>query len=316
MDMKAVIIDNFGDENEFKIRFVPIPSLDKDQVLIKLEYAGVGSWDVFEREGGYSRMLDIVPAFPYVLGSEGCGRIVKIGENVSRFKSGDTVAAAGFLNPKGGFYAEYVAVDERFVTHIPSFFDVREASVVLGVGITALRGLVYILNIQKNERVCILGASGGIGHLAVQMAHRLGAQVYAVATGKDGVSLIKTYGVNKICDGSSKNIVSILDEMEFTQFDKALILASSQLGDEICRRVKPKGVVAYPSGIFPEPTCHKNIKKYNGDPDADIIGHLIEMIEEYKIRPHISREYLLTEVSKAHRLITAHHLGKFSLKIN
>jgi len=316
MEMKASVIDKFGDENEFKTKFIPIPSLDKDQVLIKLEYAGVGSWDVFEREGGYSRMLGIVPAFPYVLGSEGCGRIVNVGENVSRFKSGDTVTAAGFLNSKGGFYAEYVAVDERFVTHIPSFYDMREASVVLGVGITALRGLVYTLNIQKNDRICILGASGGIGHLAVQMACGLGAYVYAVATGKDGVELTKTYGVKRNCDGHAENIASILDEMDFNQFDKALILANSQLGDEICRRMGPKGVVAYPSGVFPEPTRHKNIQKYNGDPDAEIIRHLITMIEEYKIKPYISREFSLAEVAKAHRFITGHHLGKVALKIN
>lgn len=316
MGMKAAVIEKFGDENGFMTSTVPLPSLDKNEVLIKLEYAGVGSWDVFEREGGYSQMLKIVPAFPYVLGSEGCGRIVAVGENVSRFTSGDTVAAAGFLNPKGGFYAEYVAVDEKFVTNIPSFYDMREASVLLGVGITALRGLLYTLDIQKNDRLCILGASGGIGHIAVQMAYGLGSQVYAIASGNDGVELIQKYGVNKVCDGHSENIVSVLDEMNFIQFDKALILANSSIGDKICQRIKPKGVIAYPSGIFPEPTGHNNIQKYNGDPDAEIIRHLIKVIEKYRIKPYISREFSLTEVSEAHRFITKHHLGKIALRIN
>jgi NADPH:quinone reductase-like Zn-dependent oxidoreductase len=313
--MKAAVIEAFGDESEIKTRSVPIPSLDGNEVLIRLDYAGIGSWDLFEREGGYARMLGLSASFPYVLGSEGCGRIVDAGKGVSRFKEGDVVAAAGFLNPKGGFYAEYVAMDEQLVTHIPSFYDTREASAVLGIGITAVRGLIDTLEIRKEEKVCILGASGGIGHIAAQIAHGAGTRVHAIAAGNDGVELLSNYGITKVCDGREKSIVRVLDEMDFKGFDKALILAGGELGDEVCRRMSPKGVVAYPSGVFPEPTGPGIVKKYNGDPDKSIIQRVVSIIEDYRIKPHICREFPLHETALAHSFIKGHHLGKAVLRI-
>lgn len=316
MEMRAAVIERFGGESEFKTKMIPLPSLDDDQVLIRLDYAGVGSWDVFEREGGYARMLGLAPAFPYVLGSEGSGRVAATGKRVARFKAGDAVAAAGFLNPKGGFYAEYVAVDERFVARIPSAYGNREASAVLGVGITALRGLAYALDLQKNERVCILGASGGIGHVAVQLARGMGAHVHAISSGADGAALVAGYGIARNCDGRAENIAAVLDELEFDRFDKALILAGGPLGDELCRRMKPNGVAAYPSGVYPEPTGHGNIRIFNGDPDADIIRQLVSAIEEYGIRPYIGGEFPLHEAASAHRHIAGHHIGKTVLRID
>ncbi len=314
--MKAAVIDDFGEENEIKTRSIPIPSLDEDEVLIRLDYAGIGSWDLFEREGGYARMLGLSNSFPYVLGSEGSGRIVDTGKVVSRFKTGDAVAAAGFLNPKGGFYAEYVAINENLVTHIPSLYDTREASVVLGIGVTAVRGLIDTLDIKQDEKICILGASGGIGHIAAQIAHGAGARVHAIAAGNDGVELMSNYGISKVCDGRAESIVRVLDEMNFKRFDKALILAGGELGAEVCRRMGPKGVAAYPSGVYPEPIGPGIIKKYNGDPDRGIIQRVYSVIEDYKIKPYIGGEFPLHEVALAHSFIKGHHLGKAVLRIS
>ena len=89
--MKASVIRRFGEENELVIDYLPIPNIDDNQLLIKLEYAGVGTWDIFEREGGYSKILGVIPSFPYILGSEGAGTVIEIGKSVTRFKTGDRV---------------------------------------------------------------------------------------------------------------------------------------------------------------------------------------------------------------------------------
>ena len=140
-DMQAVALDQFGGPEALKLQTLPVPEVGPDEVLVRVESAGVGVWDPFEREGGYAEMLGIEPQFPYVLGSEGAGVVAAVGESVSRFKKGDRVYAAGFLNPKGGFYAEYAAVKAELVSHVPDGLTIEQAGVMSGVAITALRGL-------------------------------------------------------------------------------------------------------------------------------------------------------------------------------
>lgn len=122
------------------VEFLPWSSIDDNDVLIKVEYAGVGQWDIFEREGGYDEMLGLNSKFPFILGSEGSGVICVKGNNVDKFCIGDKVYATGFLNPKGGFYAEYVSIDSKYVSIIPESITLQEASIISGVGLTALRG--------------------------------------------------------------------------------------------------------------------------------------------------------------------------------
>ncbi|MCG8458547.1 MAG: alcohol dehydrogenase catalytic domain-containing protein, partial [Holophagales bacterium] len=160
--MLAVALDRFGGPEELGLRTLPVPEVGPDEVLIRVESAGVGEWDPFEREGGYAEMLGIEPHFPYVLGSEGAGVVAAVGESVSRFKKGDRVYAAGFLNPKGGFYAEYAAVKADVAAHIPDGLTTEQAGVTPGVAITALRGLDDTLTLKSGESVMVFGASGGV----------------------------------------------------------------------------------------------------------------------------------------------------------
>ena len=170
--MKAAVLHAFGNEHQLATEFIPVPDVGEDEVLIKVEFAGIGQWDLFERQGGYAEMLNMEVEFPYVLGSEGYGTIISKGENVNEFEIGDKVMAAGFLNPKGGFYAEYATVDRKYVTLVPASLNAQEAGGILGVGITALRGLEDVLQLQKGDSVVILGASGGVGYIAVQLARK------------------------------------------------------------------------------------------------------------------------------------------------
>lgn len=198
--MSAVAIDQFGGLEVLEVQTVPVPDLGPGEVLIRVEIAGVGEWDSFEREGGYAEMLGMEPSFPYVLGSEGVGVVAAGGAQVDRFREGDQVYAAGFLNPKGGFYAEYAVVDAGLVSPIPEPLTTEQAGVMSGVGITALRGLRDTLALKPGESVMIFGASGGIGHVAVQLAKRMGARVLAVASGDDGVALAERLGADARCE--------------------------------------------------------------------------------------------------------------------
>ena len=95
--MQAAAIDKFG--GEISPHTLAVPNAGADEVLIRVESAGVGVWDPFEREGGFAKMMGRKGKFPYVLGSEGAGTVKEVGEKVRKFKKGDRVYAMALANP-------------------------------------------------------------------------------------------------------------------------------------------------------------------------------------------------------------------------
>jgi NADPH:quinone reductase len=85
--MQAAAIDRFGGIETIQLQTLPVPDIGPDEVLIRVEIAGVGVWDALEREGGFAQMFGTEPKFPYVLGSDGAGFIAAVGEQVERFKA-------------------------------------------------------------------------------------------------------------------------------------------------------------------------------------------------------------------------------------
>lgn len=316
--MKAVVIDRFGGPDELVMRDVPVPNIEDDDVLIKVEYAGIGQWDTFEREGGYDEMLGLHSKFPYILGSEGSGTICAKGKNVDSFAIGDKVYAPGFLNPQGGFYAEFTAVDSKLVSLIPNSITVKEASAISGVGLTALRGLEDVLRLKKDESIMIFGAGGGVGHLAVQLAQNMGARVFAIASGEDGVAMLRKLGVGAVVDGRKDNVLSAAREFAPTGFDTALFTTGSKLVNSLVQNVCDDGRIAYPNGIYPIPDTRPDISVtgYNGEPEPEIIQRLNNWISSGKLRVHIDEVFLLKEAYKAHRTLKDHYVGKLCFKVN
>ena len=315
--MRAAVIERFGGADELIVQEIPVPETAPGEVLIRVEYAGVGVWDVFEREGGYARMLGIEVRFPYVPGSEGAGSIAGVGEKVSRFRVGDRVYAPGFLNPKGGFYAEFVAVDADYVSFVPASLTTGEASVLPGAGITALRGLVDVLKLKPGESVAVFGASGGVGHVAVQLAKQMGARVFAIASGSDGVAMVKGLGIGCVIDGRRDDIPSAARSCGFDDLDAALLTAGGEAAGQVVSSIRSGGRVAFPNGIYPEPVSRPDVRieGYNGEPEQEIIRRLGFLVDSGVIKPHIDRIFPLERAADAHRYIEGHHAGKVALRV-
>lgn len=314
--MKAAVLHAFGNEDQLATEFIPVPGVGKNEVLIKVEFAGIGQWDAFERQGGYAEMLGMEVEFPYVLGSEGSGTIALKGANVSGFEIGDKVMAAGFLNPKGGFYADFAAVDQKFVTLIPVPLNAREASGILGAGITALRGLEDILQLQKSESIVIFGASGGVGHLAVQFAQKIGARVFAIASGADGVAMVRNLGIENAADGYGEHLLAAARAAEPEGFDAALLTAGGETAKTVMQSMKKDGRIAYPNGVHPLPESeHVKAVSYNGEPDADIISRVVQYVKNGNVKTHIDKMFTLEKASAAHVALQRHYLGKLVLEI-
>jgi NADPH:quinone reductase-like Zn-dependent oxidoreductase len=297
---------------------VPAPDGEPEDVLIRVAYAGVGEWDAFERQGGYAEMLNMNPEFPYILGSEGSGIVIAQGEKVSNVDLGDQVYAPAFLNPNGGFYAEYAAINAKYVSRIPDGLTMQEAAVISGVGITALRGLEDVLQLQQGESILIFGASGGVGHIAVQLAKALGARVFAIASGEDGVAIMKKLGCDAVVNGKDGDISSMARKFAPFGFEAAIFTAGGEAANAAVNCLRKGGRLVYPHGIHPELRIPAGIRAtgYNGEPEPEIIARLQRYILRYRLTVHISHIFALKDANKAHVALHNHYSGKICLKVN
>lgn len=315
--MRAVALDKFGGPEALKIQNLPIPQLEADEVLIRVEAAGVGAWDPFEREGRFVEIMGVKPTFPYVLGTDGAGTIAAIGKDVSRFKEGDRVYAAHLANPKGGFYAQYVVVKSDNASLIPGDLSTEQAAVLPTDGLTALTGLESVLGLKSGESLMVFGASGGIGHLALQLAKRLGAKVFAIASGDDGVQFAKKLGADGAVDGRGENVLNAAKEFAPNGIDAALITAGGPDTDEALSAIRKGGRIAYPHGVMPEPTAPDGvaIEAYDGENTPALIDRLNTLIDSGPFEVHVDRTFRLEEAADAHKALDEHHLGKTALLI-
>src|SRR4051812_3808885 len=122
--MRAAAIDRFGPPEVLTLHELPTPKLGPGEVLIALHAAGVGVWDAEARKGNYATGRE---RFPLILGTDGAGVVVERGSRVRRFDIDDRVWAYEFSNPKGGFYAEFVAVKAENVGSAPQSLTLLEA---------------------------------------------------------------------------------------------------------------------------------------------------------------------------------------------
>lgn len=315
--MRAVVIDSFGGPEQLHECPVPVPSPGRGQVLIRVEVAGVGSWDPLEREGCYAEMQGTSPSFPYVLGSEGAGTIAAVGDGVTGRAVDERVFAASFLNPAGGFYAEYVCVDAGLVAPVPAGMSASQAAVMGGVGMTALRGLQDVLEVRSGETLLVHGASGAMGHLAVQLGKRLGARVLAVASGEDGVALAARAGADLSIDGRAGQVADGVRRFSADGLDAALLTAGGPQADAAVAAVRPGGRAAYPTDVFPEPASAPGVEPqaFDGDLDAEILERFVALIRERPLDVHIAREFTFDQIPAAHQALRDHHLGKLAIRI-
>src|ERR1043166_5003835 len=111
--MRAAALDRFGGIETIQMKNLPVPELAPDEVLLRVESAGVGVWDPYEREGEFAKMFGTKPRFPYVLGSDGAGTVAAVGQQVRGLKEGDRAYAHSLAGPQGGVYAGFAGVQAQ-----------------------------------------------------------------------------------------------------------------------------------------------------------------------------------------------------------
>jgi NADPH:quinone reductase len=313
--MRAAAIDRFGPASVIKVHDLPLPKIGAQEVLIAVDTAGVGIWDAKTRSGKWAEGDD---EFPRILGVDGSGTIAEVGSRVKRFAVGDAVYAYSYDNPKGGFYAEYVAVAASKVAPVPAGLDLQTAGAIPVLGLTALQGVDDALGIRSGENVIIHGASGNVGMFALQFAKARGARVLATASGRDGVAFARRLGADEAVDGKRADIVAAARAFAPDGIDAVLAFAGGKDLTRCLDALRKRGRAAYPYGVEPEPRKRKGItiESYNAVPGVREFARLERAIEESDFEVPIAAAFKLEGAAEAHRRVEkGHGVGKIVLRV-
>jgi NADPH:quinone reductase len=313
--MNAAAFDEFGPPRVLKLHQIPVAKPGPREVLIALHAAGVGSWDGLVRNGSW-KPWGPNARFPIVPGTDGAGIVAATGADVRDVRVGDPVWACHYSNPTGGFYAEYIAVDAGSVGRAPDHLTLVEAGAAPTTGLTALQGIDKALHLRRGETILIVGASGGVGSLAVQFAAFRGARVIGTASSPEAATLVRSLGADDVIDARRPEEIARLKELAPDGLDAVLALAGGKGLEGCIDFVRANGRVAYPNGVEPEPRRRtgSRLVAYDGEYGPEEFGALARAAAESRLRVPIAATYPLDRAAEAHtRIEQGHLIGRVAL---
>lgn len=334
--MKAIVLKELGGPEQLQYTEVPIPTIKKGEVLIKVKNAALNRRDVWITYGQYPGMK-----LPSILGSDGSGVVSEIGEEVSSIQVGDKVVINPSLNwgddpnhysvdhhilgmPTDGTYAQYVVVPEENVFKKPTSLTFAEAATIPLGGLTAYRALFTRGNVQKGENVFIPGIGGGVALLALQMAVAKGTNVFVSSSDDEklekAMQLGAKGGVNYKKENWVKDVIQQMDGGAEVIIDS---IGGSSFHDFI-KIARPNGrIVSFgaTSGVVKDLVMpriffkHLNIMGSTmGNPNE--FAKMLDLFEEYKIKPVIDHVFPLEQAIEAQkRMEQGAGIGKIVLEI-
>jgi NADPH:quinone reductase-like Zn-dependent oxidoreductase len=209
--MQALRMHEYGTSEVLRVEAVAVPTPKSGEVRIRVHAAGVNPVDWKVRSGRLQKSYPV--PLPYTPGRDISGTIEALGSGVTRWKIGDAVIA----NSSGGGFAEYVVVAEGDVARKPKRLTYEQAAGIPVASLTAWRTLIETADVKTDQRVLIHGGAGGVGSIAVQLAHWRGAHVIATASERNH-EYLKSIGADEVIDyrttrfeEAAKNIDVVLD---------------------------------------------------------------------------------------------------------
>jgi NADPH:quinone reductase-like Zn-dependent oxidoreductase len=307
--MKAVRIHEFGGPEVLKLENLPTPEPAAGEVLIEVRAASVNPVDYKIREGKYPAVK--ADQLPITLGRDAAGVVAKVGEGVSAFAQGDEVFV--MLPPERGGYAEWVAAPAKDCALKPSALDMVQAASVPLAALTAWQGLFDHGRLAAGQRVLIHGASGGVGHFAVQFAKAKGAEVFATASG-DQRAFVRTLGADRAIDYHNERFEEIAKDVDLvydliggeTQDRSWQVLKRG--GTLVSTVQAPDAARASQAGVA--------ASRYTAQPNGAQLAEVARLIDQGKVKVTLDRVFPLEQAADAERHLQNDHVqGKVVLKV-
>lgn len=304
--MKAIVISEYGNEEVVNYTDVERPEPTANEVLVKVHVAGVNPVDWKIRNGAGERLgLKL----PIMLGGEIAGTVEKIGGDVRNFKEGDAVYG---IITSGGF-AEYAIAQKGDIAPKPQSLDFQNAAAIPLGALTAWQAIFDLAHLGSGERIFITGASGGVGSLAVQLAKAKGAYVIGMASGRNE-DFVRDLGADEFVDYTKQNFEEVVKDIDVV-FDTV----GGDTFERAFQTLKKGGflvtTVEFPSEEKAREFSTKAARVYC-KPNAEELTAISELVDEGRLKAHVSTVLPLAEVKKALQLSEGGHTrGKIVLQI-
>tara|TARA_B100001059_G_C17808677_1_gene570822 strand:- start:1161 stop:2150 length:990 start_codon:yes stop_codon:yes gene_type:complete len=328
--MKAMIVNTFGSTDVFELSEIAKPQIKPHHVLVSIKATSINTVDTMIRQMGPE--LPLSPAAPALLGMDFAGVVEEVGEGVTTFAKGDEVyGCAGGLADLPGTLAEYIVADADLLALKPKNLTMQESAALPLVGITAYEGLQRA-GVNKGQKVLVHGGSGGVGHIAIQLAKHFGADVYSTGGGESQLQMIQTLGatginyknesvaqyVDKYTNGNGFDIVfdSVGGENMINSFEAAALnahVASTVAMVNIdLSTAHFKGLSLHVVFML-IPMLHNSGRKEHGR----ILEAIAKIAESGDLRPIVDKEtFTLEQASQAHaHLESGKAMGKVVIKV-
>ena len=324
--MRALVCNEYGPPESLTIEDQEDPVAGEGEVVIDVAAAGINFPDVLSIAGKYQ----VKTPPPFVPGNEAAGTICATGEGVSRFSVGDKVIIA----TRGAAFAEKCVSHEQSTTLLPEGLDLEQGagfSVTYG---TSYHALKQSANLQSGETVLVLGAAGGVGVTAVEIARTMGARVIAAASNDEKLEFAKSAGADELINYSEVPLKETVKELtDGNGADVVYDPVGGELADQAFRATAWHGrylVIGFASGDIPKFAANIALLK-----EASIIGvwwgtwaaknpvlqtqnveELAALIADGKLNPRVSEAYALDDYVNAFSAITERRaLGKVILRM-
>jgi NADPH:quinone reductase-like Zn-dependent oxidoreductase len=297
--MNAAFIEDYGDLNNIKTGTLDKPEAGEGEVLVRVKAAGVNPVDAAVAKG---MLKDAIPGeFPLIPGWDVAGVVEETGYAARRFQAGDEVYAYA-RRPliKHGTFAEYIALPEAYLAERPTNISIEEAGGIPLVGLTAYQSIFDFGELKKNQTILILGASGGVGTLAIQLAKSVGANVIGVAS-KANHDYMKDLGADITIDYNDHHVGEAVQKVQPEGVD--LIFHCSR-GDSFAQVMetgvlKDGGKIASITKSKPDISDDIEFKYVFVEPNSEQLEHIAALADNGKIRVPISKTYTLEETGQA-----------------
>jgi NADPH:quinone reductase-like Zn-dependent oxidoreductase len=295
--MKAIVIHQTGRHGRLKLQEVPEPTCHEDELIIKVAVAGVNPVDTKIRAGKFARFH---PCLPAVLGRDISGTVMSVGSKVVAFTEGDSVF--GMLDYDRGTYAEFATASVREIAPKPVALGHDSAAAIPVAGQTAWQALFEFGKLRPGQRVLIHGASGGVGHLAVQLASWCGARVSATCKTED-VTFVQALGAEQVIDYKTHRF-----EDELSELDLILDLVGGETRERSWATLKAGGVLV---STLPAPVpagrsdvSGREMVVYS---NPGLLTRIAKLMVGGQLKVEIDRAFSLAEAAAAHRHLEEDH---------
>jgi len=304
--MKAIIHSRYGPPDALELKDIDQPMVNDDAVLVRVRAAAVGKGDWLTVTGlpyiarlryGLRKPKHSVPGFDVA------GRIEAVGKNVDRLRPGDEVF--GWCD---GSFAEYASVPSDQLARKPTNLSFEQAAAVPISGFAALQALRDTGGVQPGQMVVIVGASGGVGSFAVQLAKAFGAEVTGVCSTKS-LEMVRSIGADHVIDYTQEDFTR-----SGQRFDLILEMAGNRSLADLRRALTPKGTLVLVGGsggkwfmgigrtlraVVVSLFVRQRLRSFFSKPRGEDLVVLKELIEAGKLTPVIDRTFALSESPEA-----------------